>query len=136
MLKKDEISFPHQTLSYWKHRYADRYQAIREDVLPAVRAKAADEHMDLAERLMQANRQVIDRTIENTHLLEPRDLPGAARNLSVAAAVETEKAEMLNDRPTQRVSHNLSGVLKDLKNLGVEVVEGTATEEEIPQLSA
>lgn len=128
---------PRQTLYNWVSRqYKDEYLEIREKVLPFVRAHAADRHMAMAESLAKANEKIVSRLSANVDEIPPRDLPGAARNLSVATAVETEKAEMLNDQPTHRVAIDLQGTLAELKSLGVEprrVLNLTPTvEEDVP----
>jgi hypothetical protein len=130
-LAKDGIKIAYQTLQAWaRQRYPDRYQALREDILPKVRAKAADEHMDLAERLMRTNRKLLDRLHENVDEIKPGELAGAVRNMSVSAAVETEKAQLLNDQPTSRVATNMPGLLKELKGMGVEVIDAELVGEE------
>jgi hypothetical protein len=119
-LKADGIEVCFQTLWNWSRQYEDRYQAIRAQVLPKIRAKAADQHMDLAQRLMKAESEMVDQLQKKIPDIEPRDLPGSIRNTAVSAAVHTEKAQLLNDQPTQRVSIDLPATLKELKSLGVD----------------
>ena len=130
-LAQDGIKLSHQTLREWAtKRHVERYAAIRADYLPQMRAQAADEHMDLAERAMQNNALILDRLSANVGELPVKELPGAARNMAVTAGVHTEKAQLLNDQPTQRVAIDLKGTLKELKSMGVEFVEGTVESEE------
>lgn len=115
----------------WGKKYPKRYAEIRAEVAPAIRAKVADETLALVELQIEASRKMTLRAIEKADELEARDLPGAVRNMSVAAAVGIDKAQLLNDQPTVRIAHNLPGVLKELKELGVEFIEGEAVEEAV-----
>lgn len=117
----DSYEIPHQTLWYWARKeHVERYEAIRREVLPHIRAQAADEHMELAELQMEANRKIVTRLTANIDELPIKELAGASRNMSVGAAVETEKAQLLNDQPTHRSAVDLLGTLQELKALGVE----------------
>jgi hypothetical protein len=134
----DGFDVPHQTLWRWARReHVERYEAIRAEVLPHVRAQAADEHMEIAEMQMEANRKIVTRLSANVDELPVKELPGASRNMSVGAAVETEKAQLLNDQPTQRVATDLPGLLKEIKSMGIDpktVLEGqVVSEEDVPQ---
>jgi hypothetical protein len=69
---------------------------------------------------MEAEALLVDRLKDNVNDIAPRDLPGAIRNVAVGSAVHTEKAQLLNDQPTERRAVDLAGTLAELKSLGVE----------------
>lgn len=120
-LKGAGIEVAHQTLHRWmRTKYADRYQKIREQCLPAVRTLAADKHMELAELNAKAEKKMLARLNRNVDEIPARDLPGAIRNAAVAGSIHTERAEDLNDQPNVRVAIDLAGTLQELKSLGVE----------------
>lgn len=133
-LREAGMRIDHATLWQWQRKtYPDRYEEIRADQLPRIREQAADEHMALAAQQMEVNGLVLKRLKDNVNELAPRDLPGAVRNLSVSAAVETEKAQLLNDQPTSRVASDLPGLLKEIKSMGVDpevVLEAEVVSEE------
>lgn len=132
--KRNKFIFGERALYAWRQRYPDRYEELRREVTPQVREQAAEEHMEMAAALTEANRKMVKRTIKEVDQIPARDLPTANRNLSVAAATEIDKAEMLRDRPTIRVQHELTGILAELKSQGVEFIDGEAVEEELPAL--
>jgi len=110
----------HTTLWEWKHRYPERYQALRAEILPKIREQAADEHMDLAQKAMSAEAKVLARLDKEVDDLPVKELPGAARNMAVASAVHSEKAQLFNDQPTGRVSVDLPSLIREAKSLGIE----------------
>jgi hypothetical protein len=131
LLAADGIKLHHTVLWSWARKiHIERYAEIRAQVLPQIRAQAADEHMDLAERMMEVNGLMVDRLKAEHERVPTKELPGGIRNLSVAGAVETEKAQLLNDQPTQRVATNMPGLLKELKDMGIEFVDGEVVGEE------
>lgn len=140
-LRDSGIEIHDTTLMNWaRGPHSERYHQIREEYAPKMRAQAADEHMDLAERAMRVNSQILDRLKEKVPELPAKELPGAARNMAVTAAVHTEKAQLLNEQPTQRVTTDLEATLKELKSLGVDpktVLEGeVVAEEDVKEIAA
>lgn len=137
LLAEGGVRVDKSSIREWKRKYPDRYTALRAEVLPAVRTQAADEHMELAAMQMEVNRKIVRRMSDEVDELPVKELPGASRNMSVSSGVETDKAQLLNDQPTSRVAHNLPGVLKELKEMGIEfgveaVVEDAEVVEEMP----
>jgi hypothetical protein len=120
---------PRGTMERWRERHADRYAEIRRDVLPQVRAQAADEHRELAALAMDAERKLAQAMGKRVSEIPPRDLPGAVRNAATSAGIHTQRAEEMDtDAPAIRVSADFGGLLAELKTLGVEVIEGDAEE--------
>ena len=130
-LAEDGIKVDHSTLWEWaRKRHVKRYEELRAEILPQIRAQAADQHMDLAGAQMEANKLIVERLKGEVDEIPSRDLPGASRNMSVGAAVETEKAQLLNDQPTEIRKHrDASEIIKSLKARGV-LLEATVISEE------
>lgn len=123
-LAQGGIKVGHQTLREWAlEKHVERYEAIRAEYLPKLRARAAEQHMDLARLANEANAKVIERLSKEIDEIPTRDLPGASRNLAVTAAVNTEKGLLLDGEPTSRVTVNFDGLVNELKGLGVEVID-------------
>lgn len=117
----DARAVPKSTLHEWKTQlHAERYAAIRAKQLPKIREQAADQHMALAQRSMEVEADLLALLAEKRAELPARDLAGAVRNVAVGSAVHTEKAQLLNDQPTERRAIDLPGTLQELKSLGVE----------------
>jgi hypothetical protein len=99
-----ETGIPECTVRHWSQKtHADRYQQIRHDIIPRIQAKLAAKHEDMA-------LQALDKQAEAFELMDLRDLKQpdlvkAARDLSVTAAVHTDKTQLLRDRPTQITEH-------------------------------
>lgn len=105
----------------WKSEvHIEEYERIRQTILPQIRRQAGDEHLDLASRQMAVNRQILERLGKEVDDLPAKELPGASRNMSVGAAVETQKAQLLHEQPTERRAVDLPSMLKELQSLGVE----------------
>lgn len=117
------------TLWRWKTKqHVERYERIQAEVLPRIRARAAEQYMDASERQMKVAMQMTDRLAAEVDEIPARDLPGGIRNVVTGGAVAIDKAQLLNDQPTQRISIDLAGTLAELKKLGVEVIDGDAEE--------
>jgi hypothetical protein len=150
-LADDGLRVPHQTLYGWVApggRWVQRYEEIRAQLLPQLRARAAEEHLGLARRYNKLAEIAADLLKEKLPEVEPRDLAGAARNLSTSSAIHTDKAEKLNDQPTiVGVPQDAAVVLKQLAARGwvfdedvqdaevVEDGEGGESEPERPALA-
>lgn len=134
MLAEDGIAINKATLWRWSRKqHAERYAEIRAQALPLIRAQAADEHIELAKLSMEAERLIAERLATKVDEIPARDLAGAGRNLAVSAGVHTQNAQLLNDQPTQRVSVDLAGTLKELKAMGVDpqqILDAEVVEEE------
>lgn len=114
-------SIPYQTLTGWKSSvHANRYREIRAELLPQIREHAADEHMALVSASMAVETEFLEALKGKAADIPARDLPGAVRNLATGAAIHTEKAQLLNDQPTERRSIDLAGTLQELKAMGAD----------------
>jgi hypothetical protein len=139
-LAEDGLTIDDSTLWRWSRKsHAKRYERIRAEVLPKVRAQAADQHMDLAKMQMDVTRRLTERLAREVDEVPARDLPGGIRNLSTAAAVETDKAQLLGGEPTIRIERSADQVLRALAARGMffpQAFDGHAEEENASQPAA
>lgn len=138
------ISVPKATLVTWKNRlHRDRYHQIREEVIPKIRARAAESAMSLAEEQAEVSAQILARIKEELPEIPARDLAGALRNVETSKAINLDKHQVLTGAPTSVVEHrSLRDLIQGLEKRGVvriqdaEVVEhdelppGSSTEDD------
>lgn len=155
LLAEQGLSLGESTLRNWRDNlYPERYWELQRDVLPKLRARAAEQHSELAELEGEAGRKLLERLTAEYGAIPARDLPGAIRNLDVGAAVNRDKAAMLRgENPeTTMPTRSMSEIVSALKAKGVvdlsklrftqtlevekptdaapEAIEGTATEQD------
>lgn len=128
LLAEDEGTphIDHATLYRWKvHQHAEQYERVKAEVLPKVRLKAAERHMDLSDRLMDTEGLILERLNQNVDNLDPRDLAGSLRNVSTSGAIHTDKAQLLADQPTEIRRLDTGEVLRKLgsRNMRLEATE-------------
>jgi hypothetical protein len=101
-LKAKGIRVPRQTLETWMHdTRADDYQEIRDNLAGPMQRKIAVEHEDNALEGAAVTRKLWQKLNENLDKIPERDLAGAVRNTTVAAAVSTDKALETRERPVK-----------------------------------
>ena len=118
---------PRSTMARWPETYADRYAEIRADVAPKLKAKLADTHTDLAERLAALEHSTIDELEQELRELSGKDKAALLRNVAIAGAVHVDKAQLLKGEATQIVKRELPELLRALQAKGV-VIEGVGEE--------
>ena len=134
VLKEAGLEIPHTTLVEWPKAYPERFQELREQVVPQVREKLAQMFEVAGMRGAELTIKTMEQFAEKADTLDTRDLPGAIRNISTAAAISVDKSSLLRGLPTEiRQNDSAEDVLKRLqaKHPGM-FVEGSA--EEIPSV--
>ena len=131
MLADRGLKIPHTTLDTWKHRtHPDRYERIKEDSLPGIRARLADEMEALAQDQIELEAEMTARLRERLPEIPDRDLPGALRNIAVAKGINVDKTAPIRGEPTQIVGtavERYEGALEALRSKGL-LVESEAEE--------
>jgi hypothetical protein len=129
------LDIPHETIRSWAQRtHPDRYERIRTEVAPKLQQQMADTHQALAHTAAELEARAVEKleTRLKTGEVEDRDLANIFKSAAIAGGIHVEKAQLLNDRPTQIVQRSASEVLRKLKSKGVvieaEVVEETTVE--------
>jgi transposase-like protein len=122
MLAEDGIHWDHVTLWRWQtQQHSELYERLRAEVLPTITRIDDEKHRNLANRLMDAESEVLERVVEESKKIEARELPAALRNLGVTSAIHQDKAQLLEGLPTANVQHqDASSLLKKLKARGWE----------------
>ena len=93
--------------------------------------------MGLADAQMDLVGEMTEKLRENIDEVPARDLPGGIRNVTTAAAVHTDKAQILTGEPTEIVGkQSAAEILRSLAAKGVlsVPVDADATEEPMDQL--
>jgi hypothetical protein len=136
-LKEGGVKVPQKTLWRWyRQQYVAEYEQLRTEILPKVREKAAEDAMSLAESQREVAMEATEALKGKMDEIKPRDLSTTVRNMSVAAGVETDKAQLLAGQPTAIVMRSASEVLRSLKAKGVRIEDAeVVSEEDVPTLN-
>ena len=135
------LQINHATLYYWvRNNHAQTYERIRQELAPKVQARAAEEHSALAAKQIAVSGEMTERLSRKSHHIPARDLPGAIRNLSTAAAIHEDKTDLLRGEPGRREAQKSATEL--LRGLAIKLgkdpkqIEGTAEEEPQAQVDS
>jgi hypothetical protein len=120
-----------ETLLRWQQNEGERYAELRSQVLPKIRALAAQQHLRLAEQAATAASETLTLAKGKLSEIPARDLPGAVRNFSTASAIHVDKAQLLSDQPTAIVRRGSAEVLRELAAEGL-VIDVEAEEIDSP----
>lgn len=131
-LEAGGLTIPAATLRDWRCEHPEEVDAARIKNAPFMEEKRIARLEAVATKAVDVTDRLLDRTLETSGELSPKDLPGALRNTAVAGAALIDKTQLLKQRPTSIISHDYSSAVKGLERMGL--VEGTA--EEIPEASS
>lgn len=127
------IDIPRSTLDRWRReQYPERYREVVQDTLPRIQARIAELNEDLAIRQSEVEGLLTDSLKEQAGDIQPRDLPGAIRNIATSRGINQDKAKLYRGEATQIVGNPVeeaADALAALRKKGI-LIEGTA--EEIP----
>jgi hypothetical protein len=116
LLTNQGVSIPRTTLQMWANQlYVERYRQIQYDVMPAIYDRIAERSEQIADDLADLEGQLAEQLRRQAPQLAPRDTAGALRNVSVAKAVNLDKAALARGRPTEITA--TADVTEILKNL-------------------
>jgi len=97
-LAEDGLPIDQKTLWRWSRKlHAERYERTQVEFLPAPRARAAEEHMDLAAQQMSVVRQMTDRLAEGAY----------SADVAYLACQSRETAQSRGERKRARQDSNL-----------------------------
>lgn len=118
------------TLARWPETYSERYAEIRAEIVPKLKARLADVHTDLAQRLAELESQTIDDLNANLDELSAKDKANLLRNAAVAGGIHQDKAAVLRGEASSIVGHRqLPEIMRALAAKGVQVIEAEVVEE-------
>lgn len=121
-LAQDGIKISDVTLLDWrKRKFKDEYERVRAEVLPRVRRKAAEQHMDLSARLMEVEGELLEKLKEKQDELPAKEVSTALRNVSTSAAIHVDKATILDQDEGQAPPLDAESLLRKLGSRGMRV---------------
>jgi len=101
LLAEQDAEIPESTLREWVGKtHAERYSRVCDEVLPRVYGAMAQQSEDAAMRLAEVETQLAERMSEESDNLKAGEVAGALRNVTVAKAVNVDKASLIRGRPT------------------------------------
>ncbi len=116
------------TIGRWVKRYQDRYAEIRERVAPEIKARLADVHIDLANRIADLESRTVDALDAELADLTPKDKANLLRNAALSQAIHVDKSLLLKGEATVITERReLPELIRALQAKGV-VIEGVAQE--------
>lgn len=122
---------PKSTLIAWRDAsHTTEYERIRSEVMPRVHAQMAAQSEDLARVYADLEQKAAAQMETQLHELKANETAGALRNFTVARGVSIDKAALLRGQPTSRVEHSIDDTTARLIRLGIDVVDGTTTQDE------
>lgn len=111
-----------QNLWLWSRRdKVEQYERLRAEALPAITAEAAEAHMNLAQRQMEASEEAADLVKQRLTKMEDKDLVNAMGKFDIGSGIHTEKAQLLSGQPTQITQRDPTTILRLLKNRGYDL---------------
>lgn len=134
LLKAEGITVPATTLSDWtKRSRQDQYERIRQEIAPKIQAQMADTQQALAQDAaeLEAKALIMLHQQMDSGALEAKDAANIYKNAGIIGAVHVDKAQLLNERPTQIVQRDLSETLRELKGIGLEIQAEVISEETV-----
>jgi len=123
LLAEDGIRVDHSTLDYWrKNNHKEEYERLREQMLPEIRKRQADAHRALEQRQLKVSKQAAKIIAQRLPRMEDKDLINAMGKADIGSGIHAEKAQLLDDQPTQIVKRSAREVLRSLEGKGMRVV--------------
>lgn len=133
----EATGIPRRTLDEWKnHTHKDRYEQIREEVIPKVHAQIAAECEDLTRGYAALEARGLQSLEQSWDELKPSEQAAALPRIATVKGINADKARVYRDRPSRITEHrgDVDVLLRGLQTQGVLTVEGTAEEVQDAQL--
>lgn len=128
---------PASTLKDWKlHHYPDRYEAIKEAELPAIRQRIAEGFDNIVSLSQSIQEKALTQLSDKIDDLEPQYLAKTAQSAAVIGGISTDKGLLLRGEPTAITqSKSAAEILTDLAkkhpgliNVNQDFIDTTAEE--------
>lgn len=140
-IKDDEQNFPDlrptgHTLRNWQRDMPQLWAQVREELGPVIEAETVDQARGIVELASQKERELLQ-ALDVTKL-DPRDIPGALRNISTTKALQHDKVIMpLTGRPSSYTApasaeDNLAALRKLFAEVAPKQVDAQSTAQELP----
>jgi hypothetical protein len=129
LLRKDGLKIPSRTLGEWRRKvYADRYEQVRDEILPRVRAESAAEHRALERSQLELSTMLVEHLKSEVPTMETRDKINALGKSDIGTGIHAEKAQLLDGEPTHRVGRNPDEILRALAAMGFSITDAPVAE--------
>ncbi len=130
MLADQGIEVSRHTLHNWRYVYhVDRYERIRAEVIPKLKAEEAELRTALATYQVEQALRAAELVAERVESMDDKSLLDALNKFNVGSGIQADKIAQLRGEPTSIIRHeSVSEIERGLKRLGV-VIEGEAVEE-------
>lgn len=110
------------TLAHWVKSFPERYERIRQEVLPKVRDELAEAHTRLATRQVELAADFAEQVYEKRDDLAPHQIAAVMAKMDIGSGIHTQKAQELRGEATTVIEHrSLSAAVNSLKARGFEV---------------
>jgi hypothetical protein len=138
LLAEAELEVKWATLRSWVSRYRDDYAQVKAEVDEHARSILGDSHRRLATMAMENEEEALRQvaTLLEEGKVTPKELPKLLQAHGIISGIHTEKSELLAGHPTSRVASDIGDIEAALEAAGVQVIQGVATEEPVPELPA
>lgn len=118
-LKRDGLKIPARTLADWRKKtHVERYEAVRDEVLPRIQRESAAWHRDLERKQLELSAKLTERLRGEADTMETRDAVNAMGKSDIGSGIHAEKAQLLDGEPTHRPARDAIEVLRDLAEIG------------------
>jgi hypothetical protein len=113
------------TVREWARRgHKDEYDQIRQELEAWIRTNTAERFRaitSMAHDVQEEGLRQIKAALQRGEL-KPTEIPRALQPAAVAAGIAIDKSELLSDRPTERVSHDVGDLRRELASVGVTII--------------
>lgn len=134
-LAADGLKIPPNTLYTWPQWFPEEYERVRTEVMPRIRAELAERHTELAQANVQVESEALELARKRMDGMEDRDLIALASKAAISSGVHTQRGSELRGEATTVVEHrSAKDIMKRLKDLGIDFIEGEAEEVKPDQL--
>ena len=121
------LGMSRKSLTQWRNSYRQEYLAIAKRMSAEVEEALITEMRESSALAVRGAKLAMQREIERIEAGEIKDYSASGKNLMLTAAIGTDKALLLEGRPTS--IHAESTVDEDLRFLRSRAIDGEATEE-------
>jgi len=114
------LEIPRSTLRNWTESKPDELARARQQTTPAIHARVAEKHTELAEQAMKVEKLMTARLKNEANDLPIRDVSTAQRNAAVASGVHSDKAMSLRGESphVSQPARDAITILRALAELG------------------
>ena len=128
-LEQEGVKIPERTIRTWIEKtHRERYLEIREEGLPALKAKMAEQLERIVLQGSELQAEVLNRITSNLDDLEPKDMGKTFQQVSIGTGIASQRAgELRGDASVVLHTTDVDGTIAGLKRLGL-VQDSTAEE--------